>query len=518
MEHLQLGVESESRALEALEEVIDGAMRVVREREEEEASIAYCTKRSSQDIMGIIEWYAIDCDRGEPELGLAETWLPDEEPPPAVTDAWSRSALSAHTRQPIAAPTPGQASAMLELPLGARLPARATPRKPRGQADKSSVVSDASNLGKLQDLDSIPPPTQPARRQVAKPQVEVDPWTRAAQQRARRAAAEAAELERVSQVRKEARGKNYTYDHLGKVVLVQPPDGEKLPAFRTSPAVGVAERAEARPIVPAPPRGPPRGAPRGAAAGGARAAGRLSGARALDEAGVGSEAPPYRPLDSEQPALMPSLSLQPGVTLFEAGGTKQQGRPMDAKHLSLREFAAIAEGHARTPASRPADGSAKPLATSNVVQPGTLNAIIPRTVAEPRAASPPNGQERHALINRSVGAPPAAGAFVPPAQPKGRLQVDLTLGARSRLPRERPPLASKPLDDWDPARTSPGAGRLGVGSGALPVISPLPSRGSVLGPVRGSFERRQPADVVSTPNPNLLSSLLFAGEVGDAPS
>ncbi|KAJ1618171.1 hypothetical protein T492DRAFT_464905 [Pavlovales sp. CCMP2436] len=470
---LQSQHEAERICAETLDCIVDAASQVLRAHAEEEATLLYSTTRASSEIMSIIDWYALDCDHGEPEYAGGTTWLPDEEPAPAVTDAWSRSALP--TRAKEASVATAEPSDSLFVPGGrsAQPQRKLTRRAP-------SDVSDTANLGRLQDLDGLPPPSQPARRYKSKEPEEVDPWSKKAQQTARKAAVEAAELERVKQIRQETRGKEYSYDRLGRVVVIQVPDGEKLPAYRASPSVGISEPPEVPPPpLPAPPRGPPRAS--GGSANKQRGVkgGTTPVALALSVAGV---PPPYRPSESEQPALMGSLSLAPGVTLKEAGGSKAQVRPRDTVHMSRKEYNSLADGQ---PARKTGGPGTPADAIARQVQPGTPPSAALAVVSEPMPAPPPTALERMARLSGSFG----AGGTPQATQPKSRAKVEQTLGHRARLPRERQMLASKPLGDPKLENSNSNSQafertfertRARAGSAELPDILLMPSQGSVL--------------------------------------
>jgi hypothetical protein len=469
-------------ALEAVEQLIDDALRQAVEHERTRATLQYCTKRASQDILAMLDLYTLECDRGEQGiLGPATTWLPDIEPEAVVTDAWSRAALPTRPAKLADADFPEAAASL----AGGTGPTRVRRRTGQGQqltrhiSDKSSFVSDASQLGKLRDLDGIPGPVQPSRRNIAREE-SVDQWTRAAALRAKEAAvrarariraqprahaltdppaarcvvlsrsaqAEAAEHERVLEIQTEVRGKEYFYDRSGKHVVVETVEADRMPAFRTSPAIGVTTSDKLQPV-------PPLGKRGGGSGASARTTPRANRPRPVAEGlsivlGEVNAGEHYRPLESEQPALMGSLTLQGGVTLREGGGIRMQGRVYEPEHMSRTDFAHLggrrieADGAPGLPDS-PGAGQLGVQRSPSQTSPS----VPPPQSSSPKPVTPPSAHKGLGAAPLTAGNGAGNGGKLrvaqPPLMPRtGPLSI-LSPGHRTRMPRKRTAHANRPV-------------------------------------------------------------------------
>lgn len=237
-------------------------------------------------------------------------------------------------------------------------------------------------------------------------------------------------------MRESVGGSDYTYDRHGALILVQPPEGEKLPAFVARSAFSVSEQRASEPQEEVPPARAGGGA-RGRAAGR-----RPSGTGILSgrfRSSTEQDAPPFQPSEAEQPALMHSLRLQPGVTLREGGSSAHEKPLREPEHASLADLRRLGDAPVLQLGGGGGGGGGAPSGAPVAAQPG----------AEPpaSAAAPPHRQEPRATPAgaRAAEAPtdPRGGgrALV---QPMGRPRLDSGIGQRSRLLREKSPLAPRP--------------------------------------------------------------------------
>eukprot|EP00128_Syssomonas_multiformis_P012814 Colp12_sorted_trinity150504_noHs@26647 len=74
-----------------VEEIYDISQKVIYQRYIESQVMPYTIERAKETLLYIIEWQFLP--RDDPNIPNLETWRPDLEPDPAVTDSWARGAV-----------------------------------------------------------------------------------------------------------------------------------------------------------------------------------------------------------------------------------------------------------------------------------------------------------------------------------------------------------------------------------------------------------------------------------------
>ncbi|KAJ3415608.1 hypothetical protein HDV05_004484 [Chytridiales sp. JEL 0842] len=129
--------EGEQLAYNIIEEVLVKGQEVLFEKHIESQVLPYAVQFAKETLLRIVEWEFFNRDPGEIDL---ETWLPDEEPQPAIIDSWARGAIP--TRKP-PPPLPTPVKKVMET---------STPTT----ASRTSLVS-ASGIGKTSTAQAPPP-------------------------------------------------------------------------------------------------------------------------------------------------------------------------------------------------------------------------------------------------------------------------------------------------------------------------------------------------------------------------
>jgi len=237
---------------------------------------------------------------------------------------------------------------------------------------------------------------------------------------------EKAERDRIAELRAQTRGgRDYAWDYEGRAILIQRPDGDKLPSMLSAPHSRLAESDE--PLT--------RGRKKSI-----RKSLDTSASQPLLRSKHDPDEPPaYQPLPSTQPKLVEKIQLAPGVSVREGASTIEARVAPDPEHPTHREFELLASTVTHRP--RKLQATESRATTGRKSAPSTpVHRVGPTPAQAAPALKTPAPQP-------TPEPPREKGVYVPATLPKQGPQVWATLGSRSRLPRSRPPPPSKKLEE-----------------------------------------------------------------------
>mmetsp|Transcript_42922 Transcript_42922/g.101925 ORF Transcript_42922/g.101925 Transcript_42922/m.101925 type:complete len:539 (+) Transcript_42922:332-1948(+) len=275
------------------------------------------------------------------------SWEVDSEPEPAPLDVWARGAVV--TKQ------------LPQLPgkprLGTSVASTPSLKKKRPGAEAQDLESSPSEKSRSRLSSSkatTPTIRRPGRPKPPPEELERDRRLREELELRRRqdevtrqlVAEEKRAQEQLAEMRKNLKGKEYSYDHKGDVVVLARVDPDRLPAMALRPGTTLAEHDESGSQAPT-----SRGSSVGRSGGrplehrpaAQRAAGRAANqGRQRDAAPADGHSPAYIESPNEgQPPPGDSIKPEPGVTLT-SGKTVRRGGPRRIEavaQMSKKEFA-----------------------------------------------------------------------------------------------------------------------------------------------------------------------------------
>jgi len=410
------GEEGEADVADLVEELVARAHAVIDDKAVQKRSVPFAVRAVTADVLDVVRCYFLECDPGEPQLADATNWAPDAEPTPATIDSWSRGAVPLKKRQPVP-----------PVPLGASGPgssagASRTPRSPRSTSRPKSREGDAKP-----DVVVAKAPEQPKEAKVAK----VSTLT-PDELRAKRLAEEAREeAERLERLRAEVKGREYTYDAMGNVIVIEQVIPERLPPYQFIPRPSMAPEPQMS----------------------AQDKKKLALAkRAAAKAGSGpgtrfTKPGSYEELDSLQPPLAETIVMREGVTLRQGESlTSGPVAAVNPNRMSKKNFETFVSTAAADQSSAPAN-----TALGMPALPPTPLPPIPAETASPMAAT--GGLEGGAtgilagdtandvnlqLMAKDWGNNPPQKDFRPARKPRYAANPTKTIGlGPASLPRER---------------------------------------------------------------------------------
>ncbi|KAJ3219636.1 hypothetical protein HDU67_000124 [Dinochytrium kinnereticum] len=95
--------EGELLAVSLIEEILTRGQEVLFEKHIESQVLPYAVQFARDTILTIVQWEFFKRDPGDVD---SQTWLPDEEPQPAVIDSWARGAVPIRSQPPPIPPSP----------------------------------------------------------------------------------------------------------------------------------------------------------------------------------------------------------------------------------------------------------------------------------------------------------------------------------------------------------------------------------------------------------------------------
>jgi len=395
-------------SLEIVEEVLNNGAGILYQHYLEQQSSEFSVKLAMQEMMEVVKWHFMGRDEGEHDIAKNPSWNPDEEPAPATIDSWARGALRIREKPVEVEPVENEAA----TPTTTARKKRAAARKKSVQIDEASTEAGDSQADTAVTGSGAPGTSDTSRRasKIVKGPSTADRQKRVVEEsKSKRAKERATEEAQLKKMQKELKDKEYTYDRNGAVIVIDNPDGAKLPAYVVEPAVGVRTETHAdkteelrqlKSVLNASKK-----------------------TSQVDESDSKLEDALRRQKQERQPAMMDTMEVGSGVTLAELGRTKAgPKRADDSNHMSREAFAGYA-GSAAPQRSRAASA-----ATAEATTPPPQAAPSPSEPTPPPADNRPNMSGMSMTALKDLPLPPK----LSPAQ-KQQL-----LGARNILPRDRP--------------------------------------------------------------------------------
>jgi len=414
-EDLFAAEEGEADVSDLVEELIARTHAVLDEKAELQRSVPFAVRAVTADMLSVVRCYYTECDRGEPQLATATSWSADAEPRPAMIDAWSRGAVPVKKRAPPPAPLVDASAPGSSVGGASR-----SQRSPRSSARPKSREAGKEDGAAVAVVTAKAPPKS---TEAAAPAAKKGVATKTPQEeRAARMVAEAREeTERLERLRAEVKGREYTYDQMGNVIVIETVNPERLPAYQYATRAGMAHEPKPEPVKGK--KGSRRPPPA------------TTSVLRFNQPGK------YEELDSLQPPLSESMTMREGVSMTQDGSLSSgPTRAVDPSRMSKKDF----ESFVQT-ASLAADVAAIP---SNPV----ASQLEPST---PLPAIPPAGSEDYGdaagilggdtandvnlqLMAKDWGVNPPQREVNSAKKPRSKPDTTQTLGlGRARLPRER---------------------------------------------------------------------------------
>ena len=304
-EDLFAAEEGEADVSDLVEELIARMHAVLDEKAELQRSVPFAVRAVTADMLSVVRCYYTECDRGEPQLATATSWSADAEPRPAMIDAWSRGAVPVKKRAPPPAPlvdasAPGSSVGGSRSQRSQRTSPRPKSREGGKEDGAAAVVVTAKAPPKSTEAAA---PAEKGKKGGAMKTPE--------EERAARMAAEAKEeTERLERLRQEVKGREYTYDQMGNVIVIETVNPERLPAYQYATRAGMAH--EPVPEAVKGKKGSRRPPP------------------AKSSALRFNQPAKYEELDSLQPPLGETMTMREGVSMTQDGSLTSGALPSTA--------------------------------------------------------------------------------------------------------------------------------------------------------------------------------------------
>ena len=384
-EDLFAAEQGEADVSDLVEELIARAHAVLDDKAELQRSVPFAVRAVTADMLSVVRCYYTECDRGEPQLATAASWQADAEPRPAMIDTWSRGAVPVKKRAPppappVAASAPGSTAGSRSQRGGSRASSR--PKSREGGKEDGAAAAVVTAKAPPKSTEAAAPP---AKKGGAMKTPE--------EERAARLAAEAREeAERLERLRSEVKGREYTYDQEGNVIVIETVNPERLPAYQYATRSGMAH--EPMPEAVKGKKGTRRPPP------------------AKTPVLRFNQPAKYEELDSIQPPLSETMTMREGVSMTQDGS------------LSSGALPSTAEPPPTSPTRAPSLAPTLPRAPT----PSTLS-----THPQRAPASPPRGEPSCSPLRR-----PSLSPFPPRC-------ASLAPCPRAHATRRRPPPAHHAL-------------------------------------------------------------------------
>ena len=233
--------ESQEVVCAVLDGIVAEAEAAIQEKRVHRKVVPHTVAAISTMMRAAIEGYFVDHDVGEPELAVAPSWEAGSEPIPALIDPWSRGAVPLRRSQPL----PEWVEAAQTAPAPAR--STLTPRARTPQTNEAGASADPKAI-----FVAKPPPGAVDPRATVKKSA---PIVTASERLKKRLDAEAREeREKLERVKADLKGREYTYDARGNIILM-----ENMAAGVCPKRIAPSPRPSPRPSLPHPtPRPTPR--------------------------------------------------------------------------------------------------------------------------------------------------------------------------------------------------------------------------------------------------------------------
>ena len=396
-----------------VEELVDLSLVEVKESERKKALVPFVVTDVSKSIRECVGLYFVDHDVGEPSLASASNWQCGDEPVPAPVDSWSRGAVKLREREQLPEAQPDVSPEAPEGSIAAST-LRSTGSRQSPRARTPSGPGGAAADGKVPILVARPPPDRVDPNAGKK---KVAPIMTAAEKLKKRLNAEAKEeVERLERLKADLKGREYTYDARGNVIVMEDMHADKLPAFQQQPRLALG------------------------GGGGKKKRGKEAPAKGGARIDFGNSAT-FNQLDSLQPPLLESMNVQAGVLLRQGEASKGgEPRQFEGDRITKDEFEEMANTiggfSPRRPVADAAKPAADPLESSAPASPQKAPPVAVTGQGAPLAVRPefmplsPPPDEKQGLRNaqmRERGGMPTKNKLPPPS-------LGSTVGHGQQLP------------------------------------------------------------------------------------
>ena len=331
---------------EVVDQICTKGGKVLYEKYLKQKVVPYISHRTLRDVVSMVNWLNLVRDQGEPKDSRAANWYVDEEPPLVSVDTWASGAIQVRQKQSLYVPLP-----TTELPTEVAAPSVTGTARTRGSKRPGSRMSKGTRATRGGSRAKQKDPEQLLAERIVtltdeqlgiqvattetgeaggKPKVTREERARLRairdMERAERAAIKRVEDEKQRKIdeknaheamMKELKGKEWTLDRDGKVIIIKPPNPSKMPSYIDEPDIFVSTAADgnesgggrgATPATPAGNKSPKKSSPKKSK--------KKSNQQDPDQY--------FRESNSQQPPLVQSMDIKTGVTLTE-GEQKKVG-------------------------------------------------------------------------------------------------------------------------------------------------------------------------------------------------
>eukprot|EP00742_Colponemidia_sp_Colp-10_P002790 GILJ01002983.1.p1 GENE.GILJ01002983.1~~GILJ01002983.1.p1 ORF type:complete len:601 (+),score=117.23 GILJ01002983.1:80-1882(+) len=545
---------AEQAAEEVLDEIFTKGALILYDKYIEEKLCPYAVARSIGVAFDVAEIAFLRHDIGESEQ-KSSLWIQEEEFMPSRIDTWARGAVP--IKKKIRQPTSSEATFKFEA--GPRTVKSSGSSTSRLERRKQNAAEPSKQQGKdaVKKVKAIPIISESTVESINDDEDKLREMKdrelkRRREEEARQAkkkAEEEADKLKLAKMQTDLRLKEFTYDHNGNVLFIQPVNVDKLPPSNYN--VNFDLKSESESVDDKKRKG-----------NGVKSKPAV-GKKPVATSKTAADVEFVKASNSAQPPVWDTMKVSPGVKLTENGRSKAGPKKVsDASHISRRDYTSMVDSqimstHSFGRSLQPVmEASFSPLQQSvnshtdqriSSLEPIQPSPRLPLLVDETPLATPlnqnhpppqyfadttvsetvvrANGHQQSAMeeFNNSIlnsadwGVNPPPRAFTPLAAPPKATpkQKELTLGTVSRMPRDRP------FENTSPKKRHLPAPPLGATMGHGPVSLPndrLPAVGNLTqksfrseSPGIGSFSPTKPSLDSPRAMPEALASSEFIG-------
>lgn len=210
-------------------EIVSLAQDLLVDRHFETFCVPYCVNQVAEEMLSVIDYLFIKRDIGEPDIDNDPSWHLDTEPEPNPTDTFSRGSIPVRVKPP-----PRSISKVSSVSRASKSKMRRS--KDFNRTDKEDKKDDNKPM---QEVKKKPQIVQIQRSETKKKlEKKKDPQKELIEQRAAQIEEERQKYEKI---KTQMRGKDYTFDNNGELILIQRVDPKRLPSKQVSMKVNIAD-------------------------------------------------------------------------------------------------------------------------------------------------------------------------------------------------------------------------------------------------------------------------------------
>jgi hypothetical protein len=339
---------------EVVEKICTKGGKILYEKYIKKKVVPYISHRTLRDVVSMVNWLNLVRDKGEPENDRASNWYVDEEPPVVAVDTWASGSVQVRQKQSLYVPLSSGIGTDADTEVAPSVAGTARTRgskRPGSRLSKGTRGTRGGSKGKQKDPEQllaeriitlsdeqlgIREPTD-NNEAGGKPKVTKEEKARLRairdMERAERAALKRIESEKQRKIdeknaheamMKELKGKEWTLDRDGKVIIIKPPNPAKMPSMVDEPDIFVSTAAKTGVDKRPETSSSSVKAPDGSSSPGKRGSSASPGKKKRRNKNQDDSNQFFRESVSQQPPLVNSMNVQTGVTLTE-GDQKKAG-------------------------------------------------------------------------------------------------------------------------------------------------------------------------------------------------